>query len=155
MSHALTGPVVRLSAGRRAVRTTVTLVVAALLTAGTLWGGDDVFPFGPFRMFATSSATTGAISVAAIEVRTAPGDWQPAPLTLRTVGMNRAEVEGQMLRMEAEPELLGSLAGAYARLHPGAEPWVGVRLKRRSTVILDGVPTGEVREAVLAEWTRP
>jgi hypothetical protein len=144
----------RLSPAGRAVRTVTTLVAAGLLTAGTFWGDDDAFPFGPFRMYSTSSNTTGAISVAAIQSRVEGGTWEPAPLTPRTVGMNRAEVEGQLPRLEADPSLLRHLADTYARLQPEQPPWAGVRLVRRSTVVVDRVPTGEVRETVLAEWTR-
>jgi hypothetical protein len=132
----------------------VTLVASALLTAGTVWGQDDAFPFGPFRMYATSTGTTGTISVPVIAVRTAGGPWEPAPLTPRAVGMNRAEVEGQLPRIVADPSLLGRLAAAHARLHPDAEPWTGVRLARRATVVTDRVPTGDVRETILAEWAR-
>jgi hypothetical protein len=148
-----TPPVVRLTRAGRAARTTATLVAAALLTAGTMWGQDDAFPFGPFRMYATSTGTTGAISVPVIQARTADGPWRPVPLTPRAVGMNQAEVEGQLPRIVADPSLLGRVAAAHARLHPDAEPWTAVRLARRATVVTDRVPTGEVRETILAEWT--
>ncbi|RJK92947.1 hypothetical protein [Vallicoccus soli] len=147
-------PVRRLGDGGRAARALVTLVVAVLLTAGTFWGDDDAFPFGPFRMYSTSSNTTGAISVAAIEARTDGGTWEPAHLNPWTVGMNRAEVEGQLDRIQADPALLGKLAEARDRLQPGAEPWTGMRLLRVSTVVVDTVPTGEERRQVLAEWSR-
>ena len=29
------------------------IVVLGLLLAGTVWGDDDAFPFGPFRMYST------------------------------------------------------------------------------------------------------
>ena len=51
------------------------------------------------------------------------------------------------------PTLLGAIATTHARLRPDGEPWTGVRLVRRSTVIEDRSPTGETRERVLAEWT--
>ncbi len=47
--------------GGRAVRTVATLAVAVLLTAGTVWGNDDEFPFGPFRMFSTSTPAGSAV----------------------------------------------------------------------------------------------
>jgi hypothetical protein len=147
-------PVRRLGRGGRAARAGTTLVVAALLTGGTFWGDDDEFPFGPFRMYSTSSNSTGAISVAAIEARTDGGTWQPAALDPGSVGMNRAEVEGQLDRIRADPSLLGRLAEAHDRLQPDEPPWTGMRLLRVSTVVVDTVPTGEVRRTVLAEWSR-
>lgn len=143
-----------LSARGRAVRTSVTLVVGALLTVGTLWGQDDHFPFGPFRMYATSSTTSGPISVPALEARVGGGPWVPVALTPRSVGMNRAEVEGQLPRLQDDPALLGKLAAARARLHPDEPRFTQVRLVRRSTVVHDRVPTGEVVTVVLAQWPR-
>ena len=32
-------------------------------------------------------------------------------------------------------------------------PWVGLRIVREATVVVDKVPTGEVRRTVLAEWS--
>ena len=148
------GGVLRVSRAGRAARTGATLVVGALVAAGTFWGEDDHFPFGPLRMYATSSAPTGAISVVAIQARTDDGDWRAAGLNPASVGMNRAEVEGQLPRLQADPSLLGRLADAHARLQPDAPEWTGMRLLRVSTVIVDQVPTGEERRTVLAEWRR-
>ncbi|MDP9394727.1 MAG: hypothetical protein M3Q27_10985 [Actinomycetota bacterium] len=135
----------------RVTRLAVTAIVTVLLTAGTVWGDDDEFPFGPMRMFSTSSKPTGAISVASIEARTNDGTWFRAPLSPTTVGMNRAEVEGQIAKFERDPQLLGRLSAAHDRLRPQDEPWVAVRLLRISTVLENRRPVGE-RRTVLAEW---
>ena len=42
----------RLSTRGRATRVAVTLVVVALMLAGTVAGNDSWFPFAPFQMFA-------------------------------------------------------------------------------------------------------
>lgn len=144
----------QLSRGGRTSRVVAVVLMAALLTVGTFWGDDDAFPFGPLRMFSTSSDPNGAISVVALEARTGSGPWEAVPLSPRVVGMNRAEVEGQLGRFEADPGLLAELSEARDRMYPGQPPWTALRLLRRSTVLQDRVPTGEVRETVLSEWSR-
>lgn len=161
----------RLPAASRAWRLVLLGVVTALFLGGTAVGNDDWWPFGPWRMFATSTAPTGGIAVLAIEVRTGnqrPGPdpveeygnvaqqaldgWRPAPLTLQTVGLNRAEVEGRVPQMLADPSLLGTLAATHSRLRPDEPRWTGVRVVRVETVIKDRKPTGEERRRVLVEW---
>ena len=39
----------------RVTRLGATALGLVLLLAGTIWGSDDDFPFGPFRMYSTSS----------------------------------------------------------------------------------------------------
>lgn len=143
----------RLTRAGRTARVVAVLVMGGLLTVGTFLGDDDAFPFGPLRMFSTSSNPNGAISVVALEARTQGGPWEPVPLSPRVVGLNRAEVEGQLDRFQADPELLEELSQARDRMYPGQPPWTALRLLRRSTVLEDRVPTGEVRETVLSEWS--
>jgi hypothetical protein len=135
------------------------LLVAALtvlVVAGTLVGNDPWWPFGPWRMFATSTKPSTAVVVMAIEIRTADDPtWRPAPLTPWQVGLNRAEVEGRIPQIEAQPARLGTLAASHHDLHPDAPAWTGVRLVRRDTVLAGRAPTGEVRSQVLAQWSAP
>jgi len=138
--------------GRR-VRLGSALVVFGLLVIGTFVGLDDQFPFGPFRMYATSNAATGEIAVVALEARTADGDWTLVRPSPGSVGMNVAEFEGQLPRFEADHGLLGAVANSRESLHPDEDPWVGLRIVREATVVVDKVPTGEVRRTVLAEWS--
>jgi len=153
--------VVRVGRAGVAWRTALVAVLAALFLAGTLVGDDHWWPFGPWRMFSTSQAPTGAVVYMSIEVRSdtsadrVPGetdDWRPAPITLESVGLNRAEVEGRIPRIVADPDLLGTLARSHARLRPQDAPWTGVRLVRNAAVIVDRRPTGETRRTVLATW---
>ncbi|RKS77717.1 hypothetical protein CLV35_1415 [Motilibacter peucedani] len=134
------------------VAVTVLLVVGAV--SGTLWGYDDWWPLAPMKMYATSTDPDGVVTVLTLEARTTDG-WTPAPLTPGSVGINRAEAEGQLPRLVADPELLGDLAATHARLAPGGAPWTGLRVVRVATVLHDGGPTGEVRRETLATWTAP
>jgi hypothetical protein len=134
-------------------RAALTVVLAGLFLAGTLVGDDHWWPFGPWRMFATATKPGGAIVAMGIEVRTAADDaWQPASLHPTAVGLNRAEVEGRIPQIVADPSRLGTLAAAHARLRPAEPPWTAVRLVRRDAVLDGREPTGETRTTVVAEW---
>ena len=67
--------------------------------------------------------------------------------------MNVAEFEGQLPRFEEDPALLGAVAASRAALHPDEPEWTDLRIVRQATVVVDKVPTGEVIETVLAEWS--
>ncbi len=141
--------VVRLSPGGRRARLAAVVVVLALLLAGTVWGDDDSFPFGPFRMYSTRanpdtpvvSTRVVGLTPAGTEVRLSGGE----------VGLRRAEFEGQLPRIERDPSLLGLLADSYAEHHPDAEELVAVQVVQRRYELADGVRTGEISDRVLIE----
>jgi hypothetical protein len=147
--------VVEVSPQKRTVRLVATGIGLVLLLLGTVIGNDDDFPFGPFRMYSTSSSTTGVITTVSIEVRMADGPWEDFSATPSTIGMNAAEVEGQLSRFEADSDRLAAIARSYNNLHPDAEPVTGVRIISHGTVVKDRIPTGETTEAVLAQWEAP
>ncbi|HEX8346306.1 MAG TPA: hypothetical protein VF657_16430 [Actinoplanes sp.] len=139
-----------LSERGRTVRVAVTALGAVLLLAGTLWGQDDHFPFGPFRMYST-----------------APGPDEPAPDTLvegvdssgRTVvlteansGIRRAEIEGRQQGYVDDPASLRQVAAAYADRSPGAPRLVEVRIVIHWEGIRDSRPTGTSTDEVIARW---
>lgn len=132
-------------------------LLCAGLALGALVGDDHWWPLGPWRMYATSQATTGSIWSTGIEVRLAsdPERWQPAPLSPANVGLNRAEVEGRIPLITSRPEVLGTLARSHAELRPDSDPWVGLRVVRHHIVVVDGQVTGEDEAEVLAEWAAP
>jgi hypothetical protein len=148
------GGVVPLGTIARAWRVVVVLTLTGLFCAGSLVGDDHWWPFSPWRMFSTSQAATGAVWSTGIEVQTAdaPGEWVPAPLTPSNVGLNRAEVEGRIPQIQADPARLGTLAHSHARLRPDAAAWTALRVVRRQIVVVDRRPTGEERVEVLAQW---
>lgn len=147
--------VVRLSGVAKSWRAVLTVVLVALFCAGSLIGNDHWWPFSPWRMFATSQAATGSVWSTGIEVRTAdrPTEWVHAPLNPENVGVNRAEVEGRIPQIEADPSRLGTLARSHAELRPSSAPWLGLRVVRHKIIVVDRKPTGEVETDVLAEWS--
>ena len=136
-------------AGRRSRLAAVGLILALLLT-GTVWGDDDAFPFGPFRMYSTrNDPNTPVISTRAVGV-TAAGE--EVRLSGGQVGLRRAEFEGQIDRLREHPELLGLLADAFADANPDAPELVTVQMVHRKYELADGKPTGDHTDTVVVEF---
>ena len=137
--------------GRRA-RTAITAVLAALLLSGSFFGHDDDFPFGPFLMYAGRHDPDAQV----VSTRVEAVDTAGAVLLVdeRSTGLTRAEIEGQVARLRADPELLGALSRAHDALQPTELPYVEVRVIEQSFALRDSQPTGEVAERVIARWIR-
>ena len=121
-----------------------------LLLAGTVAGADDHFPFGPFRMFATTNRWDEPISVARAEVVDETG--ARIELTEGNSGVRRAELEGQLGRFRADPALLADLARAYRARNPAAPRPVEVTVLMRHHEIGHRGPTGRWTDEVVATW---
>lgn len=133
-------------AGRR-LRLAALALAAVALVAGTAWGEDDHFPFGPFRMYANATKTTGRVITPRLEATTATGD--DIHVLWTDLGLRRAELEGQMNRLTKDrDELLEAIAETYHRRNPDAPELVEVRLERRITHLDDGEVTGREQETV-------
>ena len=139
-------------AGRRA-RTAVTVAVAALVLVGTFVGTDDDFPFGPFRMYSTRDDPDGTVVSTRVEAVDTGGTLRV--VDERSTGLKRAEVEGQVERFVADPDLLGALSRAHDRLRPTEPSFVEVRVVERVFELEDSRPTGQERERVVVTWRRP
>jgi hypothetical protein len=143
-------PVVRLTAAGRRVRLIATAIVLALMLAGSVWGNDDEFPFGPFRMYSTrNDPNTPVISTRVVGLTAADEEVR---LSGGEVGLRRAEFEGQVSRIRENPELLGLLADSYADAHPSAPDLEAVRMVQRRYELVDGARTGEFTDLVVAEY---
>jgi hypothetical protein len=135
------------AAGRR-IRLAATVVVLGLLLAGSVWGADDDFPFGPFRMFANSGKANGVVSVPQL---VGVVDGRTFRISPESVHIRRAEIEGQFNRFR-EARLLESLARSYiADGHELDE----LRLVLRRRRIVDGRRVGPATGRIVARWTAP
>ena len=143
----------QLSAGGRRVRVLATLIAGVLLLAGTLWGTDDDFPFGPFRMYSTAPDPNGDARDTRVEGVDADG--RTVAITEGNSGIRRAEIEGQQQAYVDEPARLAQVADAYAEHTPDAARLRSVRIVVRWHGIEHARPTGTWRDEVVAEWTRP
>jgi hypothetical protein len=134
----------------RAARAAVTVIGAGLLLAGTLVGQDDVFPFGPFRMYSTTDELHAPVASTRLEAVDAEGTR--FRLSDGMTGMRRAEIEGQMGRFRADPALLGSLAEAYAARNAGRPPLARVEIVVRHFTLAGGKPTGAYTDTLDTAW---
>ena len=139
-----------LSTPRRTLRLAATVVAAGLLLAGTLWGGDDHFPFGPFRMYATAADPDTPARDTRVEAVDDRG--RVVLLTPANTGIRRAEVEGQLARFQQRPELLAPVLDAYLRRNPDARPAREVRVVVRWHEVRDFEVTGAWRDDVVVAW---
>jgi hypothetical protein len=137
----------------RAVRVAVAALGTALVLAGTLWGGDDDFPFGPFRMYSTAPDPDADAPDTRVEGVDTTG--RTVELTETNSGLRRAEIEGQQHAYVENPSRLRQVAIAYADRTPGAAPLEEVRIVIRWVGIEHARPTGTSHDQVIAEWTAP
>ncbi|GAB3946538.1 hypothetical protein [Micromonospora vulcania] len=139
-----------LTARGRTTRLGATALGIVLLLVGTLWGSDDDFPFGPFRMYATSNPPNAPAPDTRVEGVNSAGDV--IDLDQDATGIRRAEVEGQQGRYAADPTLLAEIADAYAERHPAAAALVEVRIVIRWQGIRAGRPTGRHTDETVVRW---
>ena len=137
----------------RAVRVALAALGTALVLAGTLWGGDDDFPFGPFRMYSTAPDPDADAPDTRVEGVDTTG--RTVELTETNSGLRRAEIEGQQQAYVENPSRLRQVAIAYADRTPGAAPLKEVRIVIRWVGIEHARPTGTSHDQVIAEWTAP
>jgi hypothetical protein len=138
--------------GRR-VRILLTLIVAAVLLFGTLWGQDDMFPFGPFRMYASADKLNAPVADTRFELVDTTGTT--VELTQYNTGIRRAEIEGQLSRFKKDPALLRVIDQAYVARNPHAPAAVTVRIIVRWEALKGGVPTGAFQDQTIATWNPP
>jgi hypothetical protein len=130
-----------MSGGRRG-RMAGVLIVLALLLAGTFWGDDDNFPFGPFRMYSTKQELDGEVRATAVEGLTPDEGWIELPF--EAFGLRRADVEGQLDRFARSPtEILAAMAVAYDRLNPDEGRFLAFRLREHTFDLENGLEAGE------------
>jgi hypothetical protein len=145
------GPGPKAPLGRRGRTGRLVAVVAGalLLLLGTCWGQDDDFPFGPFRMYATSSKANGVVVVSALRAEWSDGTH--SPVQPEEFGLRRAELEGQLDRFRHDPALLASLG---PKLHRPNMELRALVLESRGRRLVDGkVQRTEVVDD--ARWEAP
>ncbi|MDT4990580.1 MAG: hypothetical protein QOH97_472 [Actinoplanes sp.] len=142
-----------LSRQGRAARVAGTAICAVLLLAGTLWGVDDDFPFGPFRMYATAPGPDEDAPDTRVEGVDTAG--RVVVLTEANSGLRRAEIEGQQQAYVDDPARLRQLALAYAQKSPKAVPLRTVRIVIHWVDIEHARVTGTSHDQILVSWTAP
>ncbi|HYJ66041.1 MAG TPA: hypothetical protein VEX15_00080 [Nocardioidaceae bacterium] len=139
------------SLGRK-VRVVITLVLAAGVFYGTLWGDDDDFPIGPFRMYSTSRELDEPVGDT--QMYAVNADGEEFQFTQTYTGMRRAELEGQLDKFEADPSRLHYLADSYATRYPDRPPIDQIRIVIEWIELDNGLPTGESTVEEVVSWQR-
>ena len=147
-----TASVIDLPRWARQLRVCAAVVVLALLTLGTVHGGDDDFPFGPMRMYATRDNPNGVVQQGVVQAVTRSG--RVRDVTNTTGAPRRAELEGRMSEFAAHPSRFATVAAAFLP-HDNSvsrDPVVTVRLVRRGFPLRDG-RSGPPVDVIIAIWT--
>lgn len=150
----MTGPtdVVRLGTWARAVRLVVLAAVVVGITAGTWLRNDQGWPFAPMSQFAFAiSPTDGEIHSRHLEAVTVDGERVVLDLSRGALGLQRAEIEGQLWSFAQDPSLLQSIAVLHARRLPDAPRLATVELVDDVRLVRDGV-AGEPRRVTVVRW---
>jgi hypothetical protein len=129
-----------------------TLTGGALLLAGTIAGTDDDFPFGPFRVYATADKLDVPVADTRLEAVDTAGHRRT--LTQHDTGIRRAEIEGQLDRLAAQPARLSTVARAYAQRNPGAAQLAAITVVVRWHEVRDGRSTGRYHDETRVVWHR-
>jgi hypothetical protein len=130
----------------------VTAAVAVLLIYGTVFGSDDQFPFGPFKMYAGYFPPNGILTSTTVKAQTADG--RDVFVSEADTGIARGDIEGELSAYEAHPDRLGDLAAAYHRRFPHASPYVAVQLVQKRWQLHDRRVVGST-VVTLVSWRAP
>jgi hypothetical protein len=141
----------RVSRSGAALRLTAATVGVGVLLYGTVWGTDDMFPFGPLVQYAFFVDPNGEIRSTVIDADTDEGQLVRVPLSLDGVGIKRAEIEGQLTKIVADPSLLQAVATAQRDRNPEQPQYERLYLRQKVTELVDG-EIGASRMETLATW---
>ena len=128
-----------------------TVAVLVALFAGTFWGNDDSFPFGPFRMYSVANRTSGIITATRLDGVIGGGEREA--IDFGRFGLRRAEVEGRVDWLLQDPQRLELLAEAFERMNPDGPHLTKLYLVEEAHQLERGRPV-ESSRTTLATWTR-
>jgi hypothetical protein len=124
-------------------------LVAVVLIAGTAFGDDDNFPFGPFRMYSTKNELNGTIN--SVRFHAIDENGRAFDPRSQDFGLRPAEINGRVGRFRADVELLGQLADAYRKAHPDAPDIAELTLSYGIWTLENGRPVSFEEES-LVTW---
>ncbi len=143
-------PEVKRVSGRGLLWRAVALAVGTLLIVnGSVYGNDTHWPFASMGQFAFRVGDNDVIRSTFLAAVDEDGNLQRVALSHNNIGIARAEVEGQQRNFILQPELLDTLAGNYARRHPGAPALTQLWLCQDVTQLYKGRETGTSIETMV------
>ncbi|AZL08343.1 hypothetical protein [Brevibacterium aurantiacum] len=130
-----------------------TAVALIILTCGQFLNTNDFFPLGSLTQYATAKDLNGTVNSTCIEAQF-PGEDEPRRLGFNTdtVGIERGDIESQLDRVIANPELMQTMADSFERLHPNEPKPEEMILCRTVTQLENGRSVGEPEHKILATW---
>lgn len=146
-------PATRLSAFSRSWRVALAASGLIILAAAQVVSTNDWFPLGSLSQYSYARPLDSPTKSVRIRAMTEAGKERGAPLSNAGVGIGRAEIEGQLARIIANPNMLEGIARGWSGLHPDEPQFVHLRMERVIRTVKNGVPTGEETVEVLTEWT--
>lgn len=118
------------------------------LAAGTIWGDDHHYPFGPFRMYSTRNDPNGTVSV--VRLRATTVNNEEITLHSKAFGLRPAEIDGLLISFDDDSQLAAYLAEAYGNVG-GGPPLSELRIGRDLIQLERGRAVG-YSEHVLGVW---
>lgn len=135
------------------VRLGIAGAVLGALLYGTVLGQDRDFPFGPMVQYAFYVNPNGEIDDTYLLARTAMGVQLRVDPTVDTIGVNRAQIEGQLGDFRSDPVLLARIAAAHTQRRPGEPRWTWLSLRQHVHVLHRGRIV-RTDERTIATWSR-
>jgi hypothetical protein len=131
---------VRLTRVGMLVRTALLLAVVVGVVIGTWQRNDQGWPFAPMSQFAfATSARNGTINSRYLEATTVTGERVKLDLSRGALGIQRAEIEGQLGLFAKDPSLLQGIAVLHARRSPASPRLATVYVMNDVRQLRDGV----------------
>jgi len=121
------------------------------LGVGSAWGHDPMFPVGPMVQYAKWIPPNGVVRSTTVWADTTDGRHVRVRLDPQGVGVRRADVEEQLTRIVAHPELLRTISSAQRRLHPDQPQFTKLYVVQDVTQLHDREPISRTSNT-LATW---
>ncbi len=131
----------------------LSVVLLGLLAYGSIAGSNHLYPFGPMTQYAFYVDPDGEVASTQMWADTTAGTQVPVPLD-GDLGMRRAEIENQLSRIRAHPELLHTVVEAQRRRHPDQPQFVRLYIRQVVYPLRDRVPGPSFRRDLVV-WTVP
>lgn len=142
-----------LSRSGRIWRLAAAVAALGLLVYGSAWGDDDLWPFGPMSQYSFRIDPDGEIRALWVEADLADGSHRRLDISnADDVGVARAELEGQLDRIIADPARLATLAEAWKELHPDRPELRRIIVGQDVVELTDGREAGQ-RTDVFTSWS--
>lgn len=136
----------------RVIRATLLVAIGGGIALGTWQRNDQAWPFAPMSQFAFAiSSSDGEIHSRYLEATTVDGDRVRLDLSRGALGLQRAEIEGQLWSFTQQPSLLQAIAVLHSRRAPEAARLATVEVMDDISQVRAGV-AGEPQTVTVVSW---